>query len=107
MIIDTWSGRMSVDVDIDDVLSALVDHFRDFPTEDLYFNRDGRPYILRVVENREPYQPDVILEALNSIIKLAAELLPTDAARMSRIIGICEALRSNWKLEQFIKEGEE
>lgn len=106
MNLDTWNGCVSVDVDIDDVLTALVDHFRDFPNEDLYFNRHGRLYILRVVEDREPYGPDTVLSSLSEISQLAAELSGvTDDARVSRIIAICDDLRHNRRLEQFIEEG--
>ena len=114
MRIDTWNGKMEVSVDIDDVLGALVDHFKDLPEEDLYFEHRGGNYVLTVKENREPAEPDAVKSAIERIKQLSAGILilanskvgevltKEDAQKMNEatdhIIGICTALKSEWRL---------
>lgn len=78
MRLDTWSGKMAVDVDIDEVLGTLVDHFHDCPEEDLYFSRGGADYVLTVKESREPVSEDMVSKAI--------EIALTDIAKINGIV---------------------
>lgn len=114
MRIDTWIGKMEISVDIDDVLGTLVDHFKDLPEEDLYFEYRGREYVLTVKEWRAPASQDAIKNAIEKIKQLSSEILilasskvgetltKEDARKMNEatdhIIGICTALKSEWRL---------
>lgn len=78
MRVDTWNGKMAVDVDIDEVLATLVDHFCDCPEEDLYFSRGGADYVLTVKESREPASEDKVNEAIERAL--------TDVAKINGIV---------------------
>jgi len=114
MRIDTWSGKMAVDVDIDEVLATLVDHFRDCPDEDLYFSRGGADYVLTVKESREPATEDqvnrAIEVALTDIAKINGIALNNRMERLSledshklldlanEVNHILRALKGEWRL---------
>lgn len=69
---------MAVNVDIDEVLGTLVDHFRDCPDEDLYFSRGRVDYVLTVKESREPVSEDIVSKAI--------EIALTDIAKINGIV---------------------
>lgn len=116
MRIDTWNEKMAVDVDIDEVLATLVDHFRDCSEEDLYFTHHGTEYVLTVKELREPASEDQVNKAIecaltdvakiNGIVlehrmeKLTSENSHKILDLANEIYHILRALKGEWRLRE-------
>lgn len=90
-MIDTWNGKMTVEVDMDSVFGELVDYFNHSPDEELYFKHRGRNYALSIRDRSEPAPIDDVIRALDNIEELC---------QTKQINQICEALKNEWRKKQ-------